>query len=40
MSLRGPTVQTTRQEQLSRPEWTGNIQNEERNGKVRLLLKA
>ncbi len=28
MNLRGPTVQTTRQKQLSCPELTHNIQNE------------
>jgi hypothetical protein len=35
MSLRGPTVQTIRQRQLSRPEWNRNIQNEECDGKIR-----
>ena len=34
MSLRGPTDQTIRQKQLSRPELTRDIQNEECNGKL------
>src|ERR1035437_8850828 len=36
MSLRGPSVQASRQEQgLSRPEWTRNVQEEECDGKIR-----